>query len=111
MIVLSSVCSGSDEIPIDRAEQSGLWRKQHTAEKAIDDNLATRAVTALGNNPWLRVYFKTTSIVERVVLEKGHTYATPCIYSVYVYEKEVITKLLFYILYYFSIKCYFKNTD
>ena len=101
LIVLSSVCSGSDEIPIDRAEQSSLWKEsqQHTAEKAIDDNLATRAVTALGNNPWLRVYFKTTSIVERVVIEKGHTYATPCIYSVSVYEKEVNIKLLFYILF------------
>ena len=99
VIVLSSVCSGSDEIPLDRAEQSSLFRNNQkwTAEKAIDDKLATRALTARGNNPWLRVYFKTTSIVEKIVIEKGHTYATPCIYSVSVYEKKVNIKLLFYI--------------
>ena len=99
LIILSSVCSGSDEIPIDRAEQAGLHQSNQlwSAEKAIDDNLDTRSVTSKGSNPWLRVYFKTASIVERVVIEKGFTYATSCIYSVSVYEKKVNIKLLFYI--------------
>jgi len=88
VLFLSASCSGSDEIPLERAEQSSAY---NAADRAIDNDLATQAITGQEANPWLRLYFTSSSNVEKVVIEKALGYVKSCIYSVSVYEGEVKT--------------------
>ena len=90
MLVLITRCSGADEIPLDRAEQSSTYG-DYTAAKAIDGDLATRSITTEEDPAWLRVYFSSSSTVERVVVEKGAVYDAACVLTVSVYAGEVQT--------------------
>ena len=90
MLVLITRCSGSEEIPLDRAEQSSTL-SIFSAAKAIDGDLTTRSITTLEDPAWLRVYFSSSSTVERVVVEKGKSYDTACVFTVSVYDGGVQT--------------------
>ena len=95
MLVLSARCSGADEIPLDRAEQSSTFRSADAgtaaSANAIDGNLTTRAKTRYEDHAWLRVYFLSYSNVEKVVIERGYSYSTACRYSVSVFAGDVKT--------------------
>ena len=79
-LALSARCSGSNEIQLDRAEQISTYGS-YTASNAIDNNLATTAMTTRSNPSWLKVYFTSVSNVEKVVIEKGYT-AADCTFTV-----------------------------
>ena len=95
MLVLSARCSGADEIPLDREEQSSTFRSADAgtaaSASAIDGNLTTRAKTSNEDHAWLRVYFLSYSNVEKVVIEKGYSKYSSCVYTVSVYDGEVET--------------------
>ena len=86
-LVLIASCSGSDEIPLDRAEQSSNNKLAH----AIDNDLSTYIATYNENPAWLRVYFSSSYTVERVVVEKGYSWDAACVYTVSVYDGAVQT--------------------
>ena len=87
-LVLIASCSGSDEIPLDRAELSSNNRVAHVA---IDNDLSTYSSTYNEDPAWMRVYFSSSSTVERVVVEKGYSRDAACVYTVSVYDGEVQT--------------------
>ena len=89
MLVLIVRCSGFDEIPLGRAEQSSTYTGR-TAANAIDGDLGTSSMTNKDNSAWLRLYFSSSSTVDRVVVEKGHSYAV-CVWTVSVYDGGVQT--------------------
>ena len=89
-LVLIARCSGSDEIPLDRAVQSSTW-SPYIAAWAIDGNLGTSSGTNGEDPDWLIVYFTSSSIVERVVVESGHSKSLACVWTVSVYDKETAT--------------------
>ena len=88
-LVLISRCSGSDEIPLDRAEQSSITNG-NIAANGIDGDV-TYSLTAKEDPAWWRVYFTSRSTVERVVVEKGYSNSAACVYTVSVYDGEVLT--------------------
>ena len=90
MLVLSARCSSSSEIPLDRAEQSST-RRTTIAARAIDKDLATKSGTSREDPAWLKVYFTSSSNVERVVVEEGWSNDAACVYTVSVYYGEVQT--------------------
>ena len=92
VLVLSARCFGADEIPLDRAEQSSTYsNSDFIAANAIDSDLNTKSATEQGNPVWLRVYFQNSSDVGEVVIEKGRSGCSLCIYTVSVYDSEVGT--------------------
>ena len=91
MLVLSARCSGADEIPLDRAEQSSTW-STYSAANARDGDLTTGSITNLEDPAWLRVYFQSPSNVGEVVIEKSYSYDASCVYTVSVYDGEVETE-------------------
>ena len=91
MLVLITRCSGADEIPLDRAEQSSTFSSTNTAAKAIDGDLDTWPRTTKEDPAWLRVYFSSSSTVERVVVERGFSRDKACVYTVSVYDGGVQT--------------------
>ena len=92
-LVLIARCSGSDEIPIDTAEQSSIYGGEggEGSARARDGDLSTRSCTNLEEPAWLRVYFASSYRVEKVVVEKGGSYSTSCVFTVSVYDGEVQT--------------------
>ena len=90
MVIVSARCSGSDEIPLDRAEQSSTYGVARAA-KAIDNDLETNAYTVGTEATWLRVYFTSSFAVGKVVIEKGKSYAQSGVYTVSVYAGETGT--------------------
>ena len=91
-LVLIARCSGSDEIPLDRAVQSSTWSPYIAhAAWAIDGNLGTSSGTNGEDPDWLIVYFTSSSIVERVVVESGHSKSLACVWTVSVYDEETAT--------------------
>ena len=80
MLVLIAKCSGSDEIPLDRAEQSSTL-EAYTAAKAIDGDLKTWSKTTPEDPAWLRLYLSSSSTVERMVVEKGYSYDYSCVWT------------------------------
>ena len=78
---------GSNEIPLVRAEQISTQEQSSSADKAIDNDLNTAAVTGGKAYTWLKVYFTTVSNVEKVVIEKGESRATLCAYTVSVVDQ------------------------
>ena len=91
-LVLIARCSGSDVIPLDRAEQcSTLNSVYSTAANAIDNQFYTWSATTEVNPAWWRVYFTSSSEVGRVVVEKGMSISTACVWTVSVYDGEVQT--------------------
>ena len=90
MLVVSARCSGSDEIPLDKVEQSSTCNS-YSAAKAIDGDLGTGSATTTGDPAWWRVYFTSSSTVERVVVEKGYSNDAACVLTVSVYDGEVQT--------------------
>ena len=94
MLVFSARCSGADEIPLDRAEQSSTRKNQgvtYYAARAIEGDPSTESVTNADNPAWLRVYFENSSNVKQVVIEKGYSGSSSCVYTVSVYDREVET--------------------
>ena len=89
-LVVVARCSGSDEIPLDRAEQSSI-AYGNIAAKAIDGDLVTFSCTAKTDPAWWRVYFTSSSTVGKVVVEEGRNYAAACLYTVSVYDGEAGT--------------------
>ena len=89
-LVLMARCSGSDEIPLDRAEQSSNY-STYFAARAIDNDIGSRTCTNQEDPAWWRVYFSSSSTVERVLVEKGDNYDASCVYTVSVYDGEVQT--------------------
>ena len=87
-LVMIASCSGSDEIPLDRAEQSSTFMPAHNA---TDNDLSTYSSTYNEDPAWLRVYFSSSSRVERVVVERGYSWDAACVYTVSVYNGEVQT--------------------
>ena len=88
MLVLSARCSGSDEIPLERAEQSSVYYNisAYTAEKAFDNNLGSAMNTDSHDlSPWWRAYFRSFYKVEKVELEKGNG-GNNCQYNISVLE-------------------------
>ena len=85
MLVLSA---GTEEIPLERAEQSSIYGSW-AADRAIDNDTSTAAVTNKESNPWLKIYFKSSADVEKVMIEKGHSYDKSCVFAVSVYKGEV----------------------
>ena len=92
MLVLSARCFSSGEIPLDRAEQSSTWSTYFAAANATDGDLTTVSATSREDPAWLRVYFKSSSNVEQVVIEKGLSFNASCVYTVSVYNGEVETE-------------------
>ena len=90
MLILITRCYGSDEIPLDRAEQSSTL-STYNAANAIDGDLTTRSVTTAEDPAWLRVYFSSRSTVERVVVERGLSFNADCVFTVSVFDGEVQT--------------------
>ena len=90
MLVLITRCSGADEIPLDRAEQSSTYAG-YTAARAINGDLGTRSITTLEDPAWLRLFFSSSSTVERVVVEKGYSNSKACVFTVSVYDGGVQT--------------------
>ena len=88
MVGLIARCSGFDEIPLDRAEQSSNYNENHFAAYAIDNDLETSSFTNMEDPSWLRVYFKSSYKVEKVVIEKGRSYDATCVITVSVYDGE-----------------------
>ena len=84
-LVLITMCSGYDEIPLDRAEQSSTLTTK-IAANAIDGNLNTISRTTYEDPAWLRIYFTSSSTVERVVVERSWSAGAPCVYTVSVYD-------------------------
>ena len=89
MLVLIARCSGSNEIPLDRAEQSSTFG--NIAARSIDGDLNTDSLTNNEDPAWLRVYFTSSSTVERVRVEKGFGYDAACVLTVSVYDGKVQT--------------------
>ena len=90
MLVLSARCSGTDEIPLKRAELSRTM-SSFNAANAIDGDIASYASTNSEDPSWLRVYFMSHSDVGMVVIEKGHRGSDSCVFTVSVYDGEVET--------------------
>ena len=83
VLALSARCSGSNEIQLDRAEQSSTFRiGNNPASNAIDNDHNTDAITTESDPSWLKVYFTSVSNVEEVVIEKGYTHVADCTYTV-----------------------------
>jgi len=74
------------EIGLESAKQSSTW---NSADFAIDNDLASSTCTTKEYNPWIRVYFKSSSNVGKVMIEAGQGYKATCIYSVSVIEEDV----------------------
>ena len=91
MLILGASCSDADEIPLDRAVQSSTHAADYIASKAIDNDIATTSHTLQETSAWLRVYFKSSSTVEKVVIEKGYVHTTGCVWTVSVYDGETET--------------------
>jgi len=92
VLAITTIKADLDEIPIERAEQSSDYFSAYSADKALDGDFSSPAVTAKEDNPWLRLYFTSSSNVEKVVIEEGRAYDVPsCTYSVSVYKGEVKT--------------------
>ena len=94
MLVLSARCSSLSEIPLVRAEQSSTLRTDTTtyiAARAIDGDLGTGSSTTEEDPAWLRVYFKSSSTVERVVVEQGLGKDAACVITLSVYDGEIET--------------------
>ena len=91
MLVLSARCFSSGEIPLDRAEQSSTWSTYFAAANATDGDLTTVSATSREDPAWLRVYFQSSSNVEQVVIEKGYSGSSSCVYTVSVYDREIVT--------------------
>ena len=98
MIVLSERCSGYEEILLDRAEQSSTDR-DNVAANAIDNLPGTNAITSQEDPAWLRIYFKSLSTVEKVVVEKAHSSDSASVFTVLVYDGEKGTVCGTYITY------------
>ena len=92
MLVLSARGFSSGEIPLDRAEQSSTWSTYFAAANATDGDLTTGSATSREDPAWLRVYFKSSSNVEQVVIEKGFSFNASCVYNVSVYDGGVETE-------------------
>ena len=92
VLVLSARCSGADEIPLDRAEQSSTYSNSDFAANAIDSDLNTKSATEQGDPAWLRVYFQSSSNVGEVVIEQGYSGCSSCVYTVSVYDGEAETE-------------------
>ena len=89
MLVWTVTCS---EILLDRAENSSTYDStKNVANKAIDDSTVTAFISKLETAQWLRVYFKSRSTVEKVVIEQGFGYDAACVYTVSVYDGETGT--------------------
>jgi len=92
LAIITPILADNDEIPIERAEQSSDYYPAYTADKALDGDFSSPAVTLKEDNPWLRLYFTSSSNVEKVVIEEGRAYDVPsCTYRVSVYKGEVKT--------------------
>jgi len=92
LALITPILADNDEIPIERAEQSSDYFPAYSADKALDGDFSSPAVTAKEENPWLRLYFTSSFNVEKVVIEEGRAYDVPsCTYSVSVYKGEVKT--------------------
>ena len=91
MLVLIARCSGSDEIPLDRAEQSSTEESDYIAANGIDGDPTTFSATTKEEPAWWRVYFSSSSTVERVVVEKGGSYDAACVFTASVYDGEIET--------------------
>ena len=94
MLVLSARCSSFSEIPLVRAEQSSTLSnggKTYFAARAIDGDLGTGSSTTEENPAWLRVYFKSSYTVERLVVELGIGKDAACVITVSVYDGEIET--------------------
>ena len=90
-LVLIARCSGSDEIPLDRAELSSTF-KAYIAANAIDGTVTTQSATAQEDPAWLRVYFTSSSTaVGSVEVQKGRSYGAACVWTVSVYDGEAGT--------------------
>ena len=64
----------------------------HIAANAIDNDPNTLAKSQKFSGwPWLKVYFKRSSTVSKVVIEKGESYNERCIFTVSVYDRETGT--------------------
>ena len=85
MLVLSAE---TEEIPLERAEQSSIYGSS-AADRAIDNDASTKAITNRESNPWLKIYFKSSADVEKVMIEKGYSYNLSCVFTVSVYKGEV----------------------
>ena len=85
MLVLSARCSGADEIPLDRAEQSSTLYS-FIAAYAIDNDFTTKSKTSKEDDAWLRVYLLSPSNVGQVVIERGKSNGASCVYTVSVYD-------------------------
>ena len=90
MLVVSARCSGSDEIPLDKVEQSSTCNS-YSAAKAIDGDLGTGSATTTGDPAWWRVYFTSSSTVGKVVVEMGISRGTACVITVSVYAGDTET--------------------
>ena len=87
-LVLSARCY---EIPLDRAEQSSDYSANYLADMAMDNDLATQAITKLAANNWLLIHFKSSSTVGTIVMEKGNSHRSACVYTVSVMDGETGT--------------------
>ena len=85
MLVVSARCSGSDEVPLDKVEQSSTCNS-YSAAKAIDGDFGTGSATTTGDPAWWRVYFTSSSTVGKVVVEMGLSWGAPCVFTVSVYD-------------------------
>lgn len=50
------------------ANQSSTWHQNHTADKAIDEDIFSCAETRFQQNPWWRVDLRVSQIISMVIL-------------------------------------------
>ena len=50
------------------ANQSSTWHQNHTADKAIDEDIFSCAETRFQQNPWWRVDLGVSQIISMVIL-------------------------------------------
>ena len=91
MLILGARCSDTEEIPLDRAEQSSTGTVNFIfsckASSAIDNKASSYSKTNKEDPAWLSVYFQSSSAVEKVVIQ-GEGYGTHCVITVSVYDGE-----------------------
>ena len=90
VLILGASSFDADEIPLERAEQSSTLGG-YIASNAIDNDLFTTSYTNTVYPAWLRVYFESSSTVDKVVVEKGLVHSAACVWTVSVYDGETET--------------------
>ena len=93
LVLVITTCSSYSHLTIVRGQQSSIYQdnSEYNTEKGYDKNMISQAVTKKTGRPeWMRFWF-ARSMINKVVIRKGHSHsnATDKLFSVYVYYGEI----------------------